>query len=386
MLRFGTQIFSDIPTLASIMGTLYLVWLVLERKQEKVIPLVYLFASLSISLRYASGFFFPSLIIFFWVTRKKCLLHTIGLCLSVIPFIPQLIYNHHHLSNMISISYVAHQPTLSFSYFFQELEFGKKLQIFHYLRDLFFNFKGIFILFSPVVFIGVRASFNEFGKHFACFLLTFFISVVILLSFFAGFSNRYVITALLPCYIWFNIGLKTLFDWIKGHKIKRYGLYTFLFLSLYCNFEICFHAVQSTRAIHYSRYSIINEANALVKDGDIIVCELDISRYFPQFNNISIQNKNVQYINSNIYESILKKNPEPSSSIYCIIPSIRWYSEGFKKNNNSEGQLKNLLSVSSPIAKITSEKIYELSFYKFLRFIHKEYLIPCEEWLIFKIR
>ncbi|MBN1600070.1 MAG: hypothetical protein JW915_00610 [Chitinispirillaceae bacterium] len=385
MLRFGSQVFSDIPTLAAIMCTVFIVWLVMDKKQDRLIPLVYLFASLSISLRYASFFFFPALLIFFWSTRKKLLFHIAGLCLSVVPYIPQLVYNHHYLNGLMSISYVEHQPTLSFTYFFQELEFGKRFQLFHYLNDLFFNFKGIFILFSPFVFIGVKSSFTEFDRRFAKFLIVYFVSTVILLSFFVAFSNRYVIAALLPCYIWLNIGIKRAYTWVQNHKWNTIAVHVFLLLALYGNFEICFHAVQSTRAIHYARFSAIKKIDSLVKDGDVVACEIEISRYFSQFNNMSIKNRNITYITSKEYETFLNGKAGSSSAVYCIMPTVRWLSEGINRKNAVGQQYKtNQRPDFSLIAKISSENIVELSFYKILRFFYYDYLIPHEDWLLVK--
>lgn len=384
IMRFATQINSDIPALMLMLLTIYFSWLVLERGKINKIPLVYLFASASISLRYGCIFFFPAIFYLIWVTKRYYKKHLIGLLLCVIPYFPQMIYNIKYLKNFYSISYMEVQPVLGIKFFFKELELGIEFQILHYIKDMFFNFKGMLILFFPFVIVGVYYSFKMM-RTFALYLVIFYTSFIFLLSFFAAFSTRYFMGALLPCFLWLNIGFIKVYEKVSDLRRGKLFFYIYIVLALYINFEISFHIVQSSRAIHKVRYELLKKLNSTIKSKEIVLGELDLSTYDPRIRNLSFQNREVIYINSKNILDMLKEIKDKYPFLYCIYPLKRWRSEGMNTNifRDSLFSYISLYYDVSLIDSLNSLPVIEFLFYKFLRNLRME--IPEERWLFLKL-
>ncbi len=381
ILRHGTQIYSDIPAALFIVSAIFYTLLVFDEKKYSVIPLVYLFASLSVSLRYSSAFYFPAFLYFVWVTRGHYKLHILGIALSVIPFIPQLIYNFNHLEHIYSISYSSRQPTLGFQYFFKELKYGYRFQLFHYLQFIFFHFRGVFVLFLPIIAFGLYYSFKEPDRFFVKYLFIFFISFIVLLSFFVAFDNRYAIPALLPCYIWFNLGMREIYRLAGKSKVKRILFFTWIVIAVYINFEISFHIIQSSKAIHKARYKLFRKLNTILDDGDVVITGEDLAVYDSRIKNISIENKNIIKINTYDY-LLINEKVQTSNNVYLAFPACRWYSEGKKVNYP---MVRDSAYTYTVIDSFISGNIKELLFYKILRLMNKSNFIPQEEWILYKV-
>ncbi len=381
LLRYSTQILSDIPAVLFITITIYFTVNVLDGKKLSHIPLVYLFASMSISLRYASIFYFPAFVYFIWITKKSFRHHLLGIVLAIFPFIPQVIYNVHYLNHSYSISYSAHQPTLGIQYFFQELQWGYRLQIFQYLKLMLFHFRGIIILFLPMVAVGFYYFQKDGNRRVATYLNIFFISFLSLLSFFVAFANRYAIPALIPCFIWFNVGMDRLYARAEKDPIKKVLYYLWICFALYINFEISFNLVQSSRAVHKARYEIVTTLNTLLVAGDLLITELDLALYDSRVKSISIKNKMViveKRFETALIDSVLSEG----NAVYIVHPESRWYAEG-------KNVIGNLLQDThyryNKVSTVKSAVIAELLLYKVVRRLNKSNNIPEEKWVLYRL-
>jgi hypothetical protein len=374
-LRYGTQVFTDIPTLLFILLTIYLISQVLKDCKAILIPSIYLSASISFAFRYASVFYIPAFIYFMFLTYKHYKYHILGILLAIIPFIPQFIYNVMYLDHFYSLSYAYAHPTLGFNYFFKELSGGYKYQIFKYIREMFFDFRGILILFLPFIIVGLYQSFRMLHRKFAIFLIIFFISYLVFLSFYYSYSNRYAIPILLPAYIWLGLGINYGYKLVSGKNIHRILFIIYLAGAGYSNFEASFQLVQSSRAVHVIREKVFKEVNEIINDEDAIVTTEIILPY--RF----IEKKFIQTyeLTEETISSVLEVC---SKDLYIIKSDNRLTSEGaggkygieFLPGYNYE-----------KIASYRSERVFELLFYRTLRFLGKNQILPEEEWSIYKL-
>jgi hypothetical protein len=382
VLRYATQVNSDIPALMLIMGTIYCVWLALERDRTEAIPWAYAFAALSISLRYASAVSFPAFLFFMWHTRKRYAAHGAGLALCGIPFIPQMMYNVHYLKSVYGISYAAQQPVMGLEYFLKDTD-GVRVQLLHYIKDLLFTNQGVFVLFLPLVVLGLVRSFTVMKGKFALYLLVFEVSFLVVLSFFASFSFRYALGALLPCFIWLAVGMKTIDDRLRRDGARKTVFYAWVVLALYYNFEIGFQVARSSRAIHEARYAMVEKINALVKNGDIVLCPIADSPYDPRIKSLSLRNGLVRRIGS--FDSLTAlENGSPSGDVYCAYPALRWFSDGRHGHGDVGAFLRDSSAAFEEIASVASARAFDLSLYTLLRLFHKETMIPGEKWILVK--
>ena len=384
VLRYATQVNSDIPALALIAGTLYCSWLVLDKNKIRAIPLVYFFGSFSVSLRYGSVFIAPALLYFFWVTKKRYLFHLAGIVLGVIPIIPQLIYNSHYLSSIYSISYSELQPTLALRHFFQESNQGLHFQLLHYIKNTHFSFRGIPVYFLPLTITGIVESFGRFSPFYSRFLIIFHLAFLILLSFFAGFENRYALGALLPCFIWLALGTDRLYSLVKKSSTRKIVFLTWITGGLYCSFEIGFHIIQSSRAIHQARFDIIEKTTALLNSSDIVCTELDNNYCHPRIKTASFNRKKINYYP--FYDTLRTIEPHlAGGSFYCIFPTSRWLSEGQVRHSGVNTVTPARFTAVTIVDSCSSGDITELGFYRLLRILHREHMIPRENWLLVRM-
>ena len=268
--------------------------------------IVYISAAIAVSLRYANALYLIAFLYFIWTTRAHYKYHIIAILFSIIPLIPQIIFNFNYLDNIYSLSYAAVHPTLSFKYFFLELK-GHNFQILSYLKFLFFDFRGILFVFTPFCIYGMIKSFKSLDKKLAVYFVLFFGSILILLSFYAYFSNRYIMPALIPCFIWLNIGLYHLYHKIKSWEGNWTKVYIIsLVLLAYGLFDLNFQVVQSSRALHETREQFFTKVNDLIDDGDVIISN---ERYYiSRFVNKKIQLLRPNQLNDEIFKKYSREN------------------------------------------------------------------------------
>lgn len=374
VLRYGTQLFTDILALFFLISTLYFTIKYYENKKTIYLFIVYLSTGFTVSLRYASVFFIFAFLYFIWITREYYIYHIIGVLISLIPFIPQIIFNLKYLDNIYSLGYAAAHPTLSFKYFVHELK-GHNFQILSYIKFLFFDFRGLLFIFTPVCFYGLTKSFKLLEKRLAIYFTLFFVSIIFLLSFYAYFSNRYSIPALIPCFIWVNIGLYELFNRLKSRSLNLLNIYiVVLILAAYGLFDINFQLVQSSRALHEVRAKIFVKLNDFINDEDIVIT--------------NEQSTAGMYVNKKI---ILLKPYQLSNAIFDKYSNKKFYLVKTDKRFTSEDgwdyDIKNneIDASFSKIYSIEMKPIKELLFYRLLKIFKLEKIIPSEEWHIIKL-
>lgn len=374
VLRYGTMLFTDISALFFLLISVFFTIKFYKNNKITYLFIIYISASIAVSLRYASAFYLIAFLYFIWTTRKYYIYHIIGFLLAFFPFIPQIIYNINYLENVYSLSYTAAHPTLSLEYFILGLK-GHNFQILSYLKFIFFDFRGILFVFTPFCLYGMIKSFKSLDKKMAVYFVLFFGSILILLSFYAYFSNRYIIPALIPCFIWLNIGLYELYNKIKLWKIGWVRIYIFsLVLSAYVLFDLNFQVVQSSRALHESREQFFTKVNDFIEEGDIIIS--NENNYITRFVTKKIVLLKPYQLNDEMFNKYSKKN------FYLLKTDKKFSSEDGWNNNINDNKIE---ATFSKIYTSKMKPIKELLLYKILKIIKLKKIIPFEEWHIIKL-
>jgi len=376
LLRYASRVYTDIPVILCLLLMIFFQFKFYKDNKFLSLCLIYLMFSLAVSLRYASAFTFPAFLYFIWTTRKFYKWHLLGLAIAALPYIPQLIYNITYLGSPIASSYAAvhSYPIFSLEYFVKERNSDYNFQILTYLRFLLLDFRGLFILLTPISIFGAISAFKRIDRRLALYLVLFFGSYIFCLSFYFWFSNRYAIPALIPCFIWLAIGLAELYHLLRNHP-KLSLLYSIgLILIAYGMAELSFQLIQSSRALHESQQKIFTDLNRFIKDGDIVISRYPgIDRYL---------SKNVTTVQTRVVTpEMLEPYQNIPEDIYVVAPKVKFTSEGVDYNLSVDQIQEELVTIHQ----VKSKKIIELGLYRTLRLLHLEYLIPFEEWMIYKI-
>lgn len=375
-LRYGTQVFTDIPALALAIGMVYFQFRFLDERRPLDLVLSYFFASAAISMRYASAFFLFAFLYFAWITRRDWKWHALGVLAAVVPYIPQLIYNVRHLGGPFAISYASAEPVFGLRYFFEDEQAGRRYILLNYLRFLLLDFRLLFALLTPVSLLGAVVSFKRIPRIKAVYLLLFFLSVVLLLSFYAYFSNRYIIHALIPCFIWLAVGLAEIQEWLQERKrLWRIAWVLALAALAYGMFEISFQVIQSSRAVHEARDAAYSDLNQFVQDGDVVIT------LSGQVNSVLRQSsRQIEVLGPEAITPELLQRYE-GRNVYVLWTPMRLTSEG----SNWSLTIDAVRSRLEPIHTVRSKPVVELLLYRALRLLGKEDSIPTEEWIIFHV-
>ena len=375
LLRYATQVFTDIPTVVFVMAMVYFQFQFLDNRKPLHLVLAYFFASAAVSMRYASAFFVFAFLYHAWITRRDWKWHLLGIVAAVVPFIPQLIYNVRHLGGPFVISYAASHPIFGLEYFFEDLQAGQRYQLLAYLRFLLLDFRGLFALLTPVSLIGAVLSFRRMRTSRAVYLMLFFFSFVLLLSFYAYFSNRYLIPVLIPCFIWLAVGLGEAQRWLWGRKAMWRIVWILALAALaYGMFEISFQVIQSSRAVHEARDTAYSELNQFVRDGDVVIT------LSGQVNSVRrLSTRQTEVVGPDALTLDLLRQYE-GRGVYVVWTPTRLASEGGSWSLSIDAVRDRL----EPVHAVQTKKVVELLFYRTLRLIHKESLIPAEEWIIYR--
>lgn len=375
-LRYGTQLFSDIPAVLFIAAMLYFHFRFLRSHRPTDLLLGYFMASAAVSMRYASGFFFLAFLYYIWVTRKYFRWHLIGLLVAVIPYIPQLIYNVRQMGNPVAISYTSVHPIFGLQFFFSDLGSGHRYQLPGYLRYMFFDFRGLFVLLTPVAAFGALRSFRRLGSAIALYLVLYLVGFVVLLPFYSYFSNRYAIPALIPCFVWLAIGFSEIWRRLRqaGPGWRAISLAA-LALVAYGMFEISFQVIESSRMLHELRDRVFSEADRLVKDGDVVYTLPSVTSFVARTTAAHPKVLGVEDLTPDLLDQY------PGRSSYVVWTPDLSTSEGgswYLSIAKVRGRL-------TPVYSTESEDVTELLLYRALRLLGKAEIIPHEKWTIFQV-
>ena len=375
-LRYGTQVFTDVPAFACVICTVFFHFRYLESRKPLDLLLSYFWAGAAVSLRYAGAFFFTAFLYTIWATRKAYRWHLLGVLVALIPYIPQLLFNINYLHNPIAFSYAAKHPILSLQFFRQEMGNGIHWQLLHYVRYLFFDFRGLFVVLTPVCVLGAVRSFRKIGRPMSIYLVLFFATFIACLAFYAFFSNRYVMPALIPCFVWVAIGIERLGERLTLRSRTWRTLYLVaLILVAYGMFEISFQLVQSSRAMHVTRATLLRDLGDIVKDGDVVVTLPSMKESVVRLTPRQVEAVGVSSLTPEMLAHYAGRD------VYVVWTPKQWASEGAASSLSVDAVRDRLV----PVRTLQSPAVVELLLYRLLRQLGLEQLIPAEEWVVFKV-
>lgn len=375
-LRYGSRAYTDIPSVLFLVMMVYFQFKFWHKPKPLYLCMAYFMASTAISLRYACAFILPAFLYYVWITKKYYKWHLLGMALTVIPYMPQLLYNINYLGAPIASSYDAARdyPTFSWRYFIEEKHSGYYFQILLYLQFLFLDFRGLFVLLTPICIFGMVKSFKRIDSRLALYLLLFFGFYIFLLSFYFWFINRYAIPALIPCFIWLAIGIAEIYQLLKYRQPSLKLLFSVALLLLaYGIFEISFQLIQSSRSLQLAQEKVFTDLNQFVDEGDVVFARFNAARFLA---------KKVEIVQTEaITPEMIEKYQRPNRHLYTVLTERRYTSEGENLHLSVEAIQPHLV----PLHTVKSADVIELVIYRLLRLVNREKLIPSEEWVIYKI-
>lgn len=375
-LRYASQVFSDIPAIMFIVAMVYFHFRFYRDRKPVNLVLGYLMASFAISMRYASGFFFLAFLYYVWITRRDYRWHLMGVLVAVIPYIPQLIYNIQQLGNPLAISYAAQHPIFGLQFFFQDLGSGHENQLPGYLRYMFFDFRGLFVLLTPLAALGAARAFRVMPRPLAVYLVLYLVSFVVLLPFYSYFSNRYAIPALIPCFVWLPLGINWVSEWLRRRPaIWRWSYLLALVVIAYGMFEISFQIIGSSRDLHQLRARVFEEAlGNYVKSGDAVYTLPSVAPFIQRVEGARPKALEAEELTPAMLDKYSDRN------VFVVWTPELATSEGGSWRLSIAQVQDRLVQVYET----RSDKPRELLLYRVLRLIGASDIIPAEEWYIFQ--
>ncbi|PKQ28282.1 MAG: hypothetical protein CVT63_03550 [Candidatus Anoxymicrobium japonicum] len=373
-LRYATQVFSDIPTVMFIVLMVYFHFRFVKHHKPLDLVLGYLTASLAVSMRYASGFFIFAFAYFMWVTRKYYKWHISGVLVALIPYIPQLIYNIQYMDNPIAVSYTSVHPIFGLQFFFKDLGSGHEFQLPGYLRYMFLDFRGLFVLLTPIATLGMVKSFRRIGSPMATYLVLFLTSFTLLLPFYAYFSNRYAIPAIIPCFIWLPIGVSEIGRLARRRTWQILYVATLALLA-YGMFEISFQVIESSRSLHQLREQVFSSLDSVVKDGDIVYTLDSVAPYAQRYTSATPKTLGVSEVTPEMLQQHAGRDR------YIVWTPKLSTSEGGSWALSIDKVQDRLVQISTA----QSGDVTEFLLYRVLRLLHLERFIPHEVWYVYKV-
>jgi hypothetical protein len=376
-LRYGTQVFSDAPTIFCLAAMIFFQFRFLESRKPADLLLSYCAAGAAVSFRYASAFFFVPFLYYVWATRRAYKWHLLGILVALIPYVPpQLWFNVTYLHNPLAVSYAAKHPILAWRFFRQEMGNGIQWQLAHYIRYFLFDFRGLFVVLTPVCALGVVRSSRRIARPMSLYLVLFVLSFLAFLAFYAFFSNRYILPALLPCFIWLPIGIERLGRLLpQGSRTWRTVYLAGLAVIAYGMFEVSFQLVQSSRAMHEGRVTLMRDLAEIVHDGDVVITLPSMRESV-----VRLVPKDIEAV------GLATLTPENLAQFagresYVVWTPKQWTSEGSESSLAVDAVRDRL----TPVHTLKSPGVVELILYRLLRQIGFAGLIPAEEWVVFRV-
>ncbi len=375
-LRYGTQVFTDVPAVACLMAMVFFHFRYLDHRQPGDLLLGDFAAGLAVSLRYASAFTLIAFLYFLWITRRAYKWHLLGVSIALVPYLPQLLFNVRHLGHPLALSYAAMHPILNWSYFREEFGNGVRYQLLHYIRYLFFDFRGLFAVLTPFCVWGAMRSGQVIGRPKNAYLGSFFAGYLGFLSFYSFFSNRYLMPALIPCFIWLAVGIARLDARLSpGSFARRFGYPAVLFLVAYGIFDVNVQLVQSSRTLHITRTRVIEALDGIARDQDFVVTPPNMQGYV-------LRQARVHYevigVSTLVPADLARLEGRRA---YVLWAPRLWIAEGANWNLSVDAVRERL----TPVKTMRSPAIIELLLFRFLRLVGRESFIPSEEWVIFQV-
>ncbi|MCX6031261.1 MAG: glycosyltransferase family 39 protein [Chloroflexi bacterium] len=375
-LRYATQVFSDIPTVLFTVAMVYCHFRFTKHRRPLDLWLGYLMASLAVSLRYASGFFFLAYLYFVWDTRRYVKWHLVGVALAVIPYVPQLIYNVRYMGSPLAISYTSAHPIFGLSFFFKDMGSGHEWQLPGYIRYMFLDFRGLFLPLTPIAALGLVRSFRVIGRPMATYLVLFLVSFIVLLPFYAFFSNRYAIPAIIPCFIWLPLGIQAIGEWLRRRPVGwllAFGVA--LALLAYGLFEISFQTIQSSRALHELRDRVFTRLDGYLRPGDVVYTLESVASAVTRDAPAQIEVPKADKVTPDMLAAYADRN------VYVAFTPDLVTSEGgsWRLAIDEVRDRLTLLYTDEP------QGVSELLLYRVLHWLHRDGVIPYEKWYVYRV-
>jgi hypothetical protein len=375
-LRYGAQVFTDSPTILCLTTMIFFQFRFLESRKPADLLLSYFAAGAAVSLRYASAFFFVPFLYYVWATRAAYRWHLLGILVALIPYVPQLMFNVTYLHNPLAVSYAAKHPILAWHFFRQEMGNGIQWQLVQYVRYFLFDFRGLFVVLTPICVLGAVRSWRRIARPMNVYLVFFVLSFVAFLAFYAFFSNRYILPALIPCFIWLPIGIEHLGRLVpQGSRAWRTVYLAALALIAYGMFELSFQLVQSSRAMHEGRVALIQDLSEIVNDGDVVITLPSMRESVVRLGPKDIAAVGLTTLTPDDLAQFAGRQT------YVLWTPKQWTSEGSEPSLAINAVRDRL----TPVQTLKSPDVVELLLYRLLRKMGLAKLIPAEEWVIFRV-
>jgi hypothetical protein len=376
-LRYATQVFTDIPAVLFATAMIFLHFRFLKTQRPLDLWLGYVAASLAVSLRYATGFFIAAFVYYLWITRRHLKWHIVGVLLALIPYAPQLIYNLKYMAAPIAVSYTAEHPIFGIQFFFKDLGSGREFQLPGYLRYMFLDFRGLFVLLTPVAAFGAVRSFRVLRPPLATYLVLYLACFMLLLPFYSYFSNRYAIPALLPCFIWLPIGIAELLRLIerRAPAWRPWALLALVVIA-YSMFEISFQVIDSSRRLHELRERVYTDLGEIIEERDAVYTLASLTDLARRLQSPRPRVFGVEELTPDLLDQWDDRN------VYVVWTPQLATSEGGSWRLSIE-RVRDRLEV---VYSARSGAGIELLLFRGLRLAGLGRLIPHEEWYIFRAK
>ena len=229
---------------------------------------------------------------------------------------------------------------------------------------------------TPVCVLGAVRSFRKIGRPMSIYLVLFFITFIVCLAFYAFFSNRYIMPVLIPCLVWVAIGIERLGEQLTlRSRTGRTFFLVALILVAYGMFEISFQLVQSSRAMHVTRATLLRDLGDIVKDGDVVVTLPSMNESVVRLTPRQVEDVGVSSLTPEMLAQYAGRD------VYVVWTPKQWASEGAASSLSVDAVRDRLV----PVRTLKTPAVVELLLYRLLRRFGLERLIPAEEWVVFKV-
>ncbi len=245
-----------------------------------------------------------------------------------------------------------------------------------YLRYMFFDFRGLFVLLTPLAALGAVRAFRVMPRPLAVYLVLYLVSFVVLLPFYSYFSNRYAIPALIPCFVWLPLGINWVSEWLRRRPaIWRWSYLLALVVIAYGMFEISFQIIGSSRDLHQLRARVFEEAlGNYVKSGDAVYTLPSVAPFIQRVEGARPKALEAKELTPAMLDKYSDRN------VFVVWTPELATSEGGSWRLSIAQVQDRLVQVYET----RSDKPRELLLYRVLRLIGASDIIPAEEWYIFQ--
>jgi hypothetical protein len=277
----------------------------------------------------------------------------------------------------IAVSYTAEHPIFGIQFFFKDLGSGREFQLPGYLRYMFLDFRGLFVLLTPVAVFGAVRSFRVLRPPLATYLVLYLACFMLLLPFYSYFSNRYAIPALLPCFIWLPIGIAELLRLIerRAPAWRPWALLALVVIA-YSMFEISFQVIDSSRRLHELRERVYTDLGEIIEERDAVYTLASLTDLARRLQSPRPRVFGVEELTPDLLDQWDDRN------VYVVWTPQLATSEGGSWRLSIE-RVRDRLAV---VYSARSGAGIELLLFRGLRLAGLEWLIPHEEWFIFRAK